>query len=105
VPYNKYTREILETAVRESWSYAEVLLKLGLRLSGGGHSHIKRRIAAYGINTSHFLGRRANSGNRHRGGPKRTPAEELLTLRDRQAPIIGAHRLRRALLEIGRGYA
>ena len=101
---HKYTRELLDPIVRESLSITEVLVRLGLRISGGAHAHVKRRIAAYGLDTSHFLGRRVNSGNRHKGGRRRTPVEELLQLRDQQAPLVTSRRLRAALLETGRIY-
>jgi hypothetical protein len=51
-------REIVMTSV----SISEVLVKLGLRLAGGNHAHVRRRITEYGIDTTHFLGKRANSG-------------------------------------------
>jgi hypothetical protein len=99
---HRHTREVLEAAVRECVSIAEVLRKLGLRPAGGTHSHISRRIKALGIDTSHFLGQRANSGSRHKGHT-RTPWREVLVLRKcgrRQH----SHVLRRALIESGREY-
>jgi hypothetical protein len=73
----KYTHDRMREVVRTSVSISEVLLKLGLRLAGGNHAHVRRRIAEYGIDTWHFLGQRANSGLRHRG-PRRVNAQELL---------------------------
>lgn len=92
----KHTPEILQEAARNSTSVAGVLRYLGLRQSGGNHSHISRRLKEYEIDTSHFL-----AGTSHlRGLPpanKKTP-EEILVLRfeGRRQP---APRLRRALLE------
>ncbi len=98
----KYTQEVLEAAVRQSHSVAGVLRVLGLKQAGGTHAHVARRIKALGINTSHFLGQASNRGPSHKG-PKKLAWWELLVLRTnglRQKP----HKLRRALLEIGREY-
>jgi hypothetical protein len=74
----KYTTEMLQAAANQSLSVSELMVRLGLRLSGGGHSHIKRRLAALGIETSHFLGTRTNSGPRHAGGPAKKAPEESM---------------------------
>lgn len=95
---------MLEQAARESLSVSEVMLRLGLRLSGGGHSHIKRRLAELGIDTSHFLGRGTNSGDRHSGGPAKKQPEEWLVLRARHQPTVRAEHVRRALIAVGRAY-
>ncbi|QKZ25021.1 HNH endonuclease signature motif containing protein [Streptomyces chartreusis] len=50
----KWTREILQAAVSASTNTCEVLRCLGLEVVGGHHTHISRRIKAYGIDTSHF---------------------------------------------------
>jgi predicted HNH restriction endonuclease len=98
----KYTQEVLEEAVRESTSVAQVIKRLGKRWSGGLQNLIVARIREYGIDTSHFLGQRANSGNNHRGNYSLTP-EKVLVL-DRHGRRESAATLRRALLEINREY-
>lgn len=70
-----YTKEILETVVKNSTSVMEVVTKLGLKKSGGNHSHIKRRILEYGINTTHFLGQASNKGKKF---PAKYPIEKYL---------------------------
>lgn len=50
----KYTREMLVDIVKGSFSYMEVLRRLGLKEAGGSHYHISKKIKEYGINTSHF---------------------------------------------------
>jgi hypothetical protein len=98
----KYTRELLQNVVRECFSVAPVLRKLGLVQAGGTHSNLSRRIKELGIDTSHFLGKAANQGPCHKGSTK-VPWQDTLVLRSngrRQK----AHRLRRALLEMGREY-
>lgn len=95
----KYTKEILEDAVRSSTSIAGVLRMLKLKPAGGTHSHISRRIKKLGLDTTHFTGQA-----HHTGRPPRNRLEwaEILTLKpvgsNRQAP----KRLRRALIESGR---
>ena len=54
--YNqKHSKELLEPVVKNSTSVAKVLRKLGLKQSGGNHSHITRRIKFYELDTSHFI--------------------------------------------------
>ncbi|MCP3765144.1 MULTISPECIES: HNH endonuclease [unclassified Streptomyces] len=50
----RWTRDILQAAVSTSTNMCEVLRHLGLEVVGGHHTHISRRIKAYGIDTSHF---------------------------------------------------
>src|SRR5436305_406641 len=98
----KYTKEILEDAVRASRCVRDVLRYLRLKPAGGTHTHIVRRIKAFAIDTSHFLGQAANQGPFHNCG-RRSTWQEILVLRqsgNRQK----THRLRRALMEIGREY-
>lgn len=101
----KYTKEILEEAVKNSKSYADVMRKMGVKCTGGNHGHIKSRIASYGIDASHFRGRRTNFGDAHTGGPRRKSAKEILVLGERGSIPCKAFQLRRALIEAGRKYA
>lgn len=99
----KYSRERLEEAARSAVSVAGVLRALGLRQAGGTHSHVSRRLRELGVDTSHFLGQRANRGAAHVGGCRKRAPDELLvkrTVGNRTA----AFRLRRALIGIGRAY-
>lgn len=68
----KWTREVLERAVASSTNMCEVLRRLGLDVVGGHHTHISRRIRAYGIDTSHF---RVPT---RRGEPRRRRTPEAL---------------------------
>jgi hypothetical protein len=98
----KYTKEVLESAVRQSVSVAGVLKTLGLKQAGGTHSHISRRIKEFGLDTSHFLGQAANRAPNHKGS-KTLHWWEVLVLRtsgQRQK----CYMLRRSLLEMGREY-
>lgn len=80
----KWTREILERAVASSRSVNEVLQHLGLNVVGGHHTHISRRIKAYGIDTSHF---RAPT---RRGEQRRPQNPESLLV---EQPSAGARRI------------
>ncbi|MFF3889541.1 HNH endonuclease [Streptomyces sp. NPDC001914] len=50
----RWTRDVLTAAVAASTNMCEVLRHLGLEVVGGHHTHISRRVEAYGIDTSHF---------------------------------------------------
>ncbi len=101
----KYTREEIAIAATNAVSVAHTLRNLGLKgVGGGSYCHIKNLLLFYGIDTSHFLGRRANSGSRYRGGSKPRRISEVLqhnkSLRQRTA----AHILRRCLRQSGVKY-
>ncbi len=49
-----WTKEELETAVRESTNYSSVLRKLNLVISGNTHNVIKKYMMKFGIDFSHF---------------------------------------------------
>ncbi|MDQ2809114.1 MAG: HNH endonuclease [Chloroflexota bacterium] len=100
----KYTPDILAPLVRDSVSLAGVLRKLDLKQTGGSQAYLRRLIRDYGLDTSHFLGVRANHGSVHRGGPDKRTAAQILVARDRLARVEDPRRLRRALCEIGRAY-
>ncbi len=93
-----YTPEVLAEAVAASVSYAGVVRHLRVRLAGGTHAHIARRIRAFGIDTSHFTGQAHNKGARR---PRLAPAE-VLTSRPADAKRVPGKRLRQALCALGR---
>lgn len=94
----KYTKEILEEAVSKSRSIQGVMKLLGLRLTGGGHSHISRRVREFEIDTSHFTRQAHNKGL---PSPKRKTASEILILGPELGYRTKPSHLRRALFEIG----
>jgi hypothetical protein len=96
----KYTREVLEPVVRESVSFAEVIRRLGLQWSGGTQKNIVARVNEYGIDFRHFLGRRANSGSRYKGGLQKRHFSTVLVKRE-DGRRTRAVWLRRAMLEAG----
>jgi hypothetical protein len=101
VAYVKYTREILNEAVAASTSMAGVLRHLGLRLNGGAHAHLRRRIDQLGIDTSHFRSAPAVRGYR---SSKRRDHTEVLVVRPVEAKREKPTALRRALTDLGRPY-
>jgi len=100
----RYTKEILQEAVTNSESIAGVIRFLNLRYSSGRFATIKEKIRNFNIDSSHFLGRAANKGESHKGGPKKKSWKEVLVLRDPHRRRESAYRLRRALIEMGREY-
>jgi hypothetical protein len=93
----KWTREILAEAVAASTNMCEVLRRLGLGVVGGHHTHISRRIKAYGIDTSHF------KAPTRRGKPwrPRTPEGLLVEQRTAEARRVPSERLKWAMAALG----
>jgi hypothetical protein len=93
----KWTREVLAEAVAASTNMCEVLRHLGLEVVGGHHTHISRRIKAYGIDTSHF------QVPTRKGKPwrARTPDALLVEQPVGQARRIPSDRLKWALAAVG----
>ena len=97
----RYTISELENAVRMSTSTADVMRKLGMKMAGGSHSHIKRRISNLGLDTSHFTGSAHNKGmiSNHR---RRT--KDIFIVLPLGSPRMKVHFLRRAMEEAGVKY-
>ena len=97
----RWTDEQLRAAVASSRSVYEVFRVLGLRVGGGQHALIKRRIRELGLDTAHFLGQGWNKGDpqglltRIRA---KIPLEEILVANSRYS---STHDLKRRLLKAG----
>ena len=52
----KYTKEWLEGLCADSYSLAEVLRKAGRKQAGGNQETLKKKIAEFNIDISHFTG-------------------------------------------------
>lgn len=90
---------MLADAVRVSFSFAEVLRRLGLKGVGGSHSHYSRRAKEIGLDMSHFTGQAWCKG---KVLPKRRVAKNILIDRTEIGGIRQkAGLLTRALIEIG----
>lgn len=62
----KYTDDQIRKAVLESESYYGVLRKLDLKLCGGNHAQIKKRIKDLNLGISHFTGKGWCTGDKHK---------------------------------------
>lgn len=97
----KYGKELLQKHVSTSFSVAEVLRKLGYkRLDGGTHYHFSQRLKQLNIDTSHFRGKGANFGSRHKGN-KKLLWQKVLVANRRGILKEDSTRLRGAMLESG----
>lgn len=67
----------LKQAVAKSFSYRQVLAKLGLREAGGNYEQVKKYISELSLDISHFKGRGWNRGL-HGVGIMRVPLEKIL---------------------------
>ena|SRR6478752_7964906 len=94
----KYTKETLEEAVANSYSFAGVLRHLGLKQAGGTQAHIAKMIRQDEIDTSHFKLQAWNKGGI--SSKKKTPSEILIVLEEGSLRQKSAQ-LRRALIESG----
>lgn len=54
----KYTKEWLSDLCKDSYSYAEVLVKAGRKIGGGSQATLKKKIEEYQIDISHFTGQK-----------------------------------------------
>lgn len=99
----KYAKELLEEAVAHSVSYAGVLRYLSINGAGYNQSHIKRRIVAYNINTTHFTGQAWSKGKR-RDDLNRKTKEEVLQILPEGSLRVKSAILRRSILESGIEY-
>lgn len=97
----KYSKELLEPIVKDSFSTQEVMRKLGLKLTGGSNSHLKNKFIQFNIDTSHFKHWNGNSGINHKGGPDKLLPEQILIENRLDGRRENVFRLRRALLESG----
>jgi len=71
------TDEEIKEAVKASYSYAQVLKHLGIKIAGGNYKILKRRIQEAGIDISHFTGKGHLKGKTHNWAT-RTPLSEIL---------------------------
>ncbi len=93
----RWTREVLAEAVAASTNMCEVLRRLDLDVVGGHHTHISRRVKAFGIDTSHFT--LPSSAGRPK--VRRTPEAVLVRQDGRQARRMQSAHLKQALKALG----
>lgn len=96
----KYTKTILEEAVKKSVNYSELMRNLGYQSwSGFQWSHIKSRVKKYKIDTSHFTHKSRKPFLR-----SKKSAEEILIKTERSKGRADGRQLKRACLESGLKY-
>jgi hypothetical protein len=94
-----YTIPQLIEAVKESYSIAQVLSRLGLRPAGGNYDLMHRRIKELQLDTSHFTGRGWSKGKK-----LDTPSPTLQTLESilvAESTYTNTNRLKNRLLNNG----
>ncbi|WP_394433683.1 HNH endonuclease [Streptomyces sp. SGAir0957] len=91
----RHTDEALRAAVAESYSVRDVVRYLGINNVGGNQAHIGRRIAALGVDTSHFA-----APERPRAAPRKERAD-ILVLRSPDEGRVHGVRIRRELVRLG----
>lgn len=89
-----YSKENLEPIVKESYSFAEVIRKLGLQPVGSTFKTVKKYISFYNINVDHF------SGQNWRKGKKQTYVNKLEDIL-KDNTNYGSHRLLKRLVDEG----
>lgn len=94
----KYTKEILEDCVKQSFSFSNVLVLLELKQAGGTQCHIKRMIEKFEIDYSHFTGKCSTKG---KSLNKKRTTESILRVNSGHYRE-KSHLLHRALIDIGR---
>ena len=93
---NKYSDSDITIAVSKSKNVSEVLRSLGIKVTGGSHGHIKKRISKLWIDTSHFLGSGSNIGRTFI--IRLRTNESILTYRDKSLGREKTHLLKRAMI-------
>lgn len=100
---NTYTKEMLEPLVENSFSYAELMRKCGLR-SGCSHASTVRRIKEFDLDVSHFLGQARNCGVKHTGGTPKLHWSAILVFHRLRTRKEHTDLLRNAMIDSGIEY-
>lgn len=99
----KYTKEILETAAKESLTMSDVIRKITgkTKVHGSMLAYIKTKMEEYEINTSHFLGRSWCLNKKNPTGVGRSKEEFIKTFLITNSPYISTYQLKNKLLNFG----
>jgi ribosomal protein S27E len=62
----KWTDDQLADAMKDSYSYSEVLRRLGLNFGGGTHASVKLKVKQLKLSDSHFTGQGWCTGKRYK---------------------------------------
>lgn len=74
----KYSKELLEEAVKDAYSIAQVCRNLGLKPVGGNYKTVTQKLELYGIDTSHFTGKLWSKGKSLTKATCRFSLDEIL---------------------------
>lgn len=85
-------------AVRSSYSIAEVIRKLGLKVAGSNYDTVKRKVSELNLDVSHMTGAVWNVGERYRPIQTARPLSEILV---EHSTFVNASHLRKRLLAEG----
>ena len=97
-PRRSWTDDDLSRAAAASSTLAEVQRRLGFRPSGGMHRFLKAHLKRLSISTEHFLGQGWARGQRHPGGYRARPLNEILV---RESGFLSTAGLRKRLITAG----
>lgn len=95
-----YDKSTLETAVKNSSSWAQVHRELGLSISGSSYRILQRNCREHNIDTSHFTGQGWNVGDVNKKYPKwggKKPLDSIL----QDGVVYKTARLKKRLVEEG----
>jgi 5-methylcytosine-specific restriction endonuclease McrA len=70
--------DLLEKTIKESYSWSEAMRKLNKPTKGASYQFFQNRVKKLGIDTSHFLGKAAHTGERHTGKCKTKHWSDIL---------------------------
>ena len=93
----KYTKELMESAIKDSYSIAEVCRKIGLKPVGSNYKTIKSKIELYNLDISHFTGQAWNKGKNFSEETARLSLDEIL----QEGVIYCSDTLRKRLIKQG----
>lgn len=93
----KWSDQDLINAVKESFSYSQVIQKLGLRPAGSNYDTVKFKIKSLDLDISHFTGQGWNTGVRYQQIRPAKPLNEVLT----NPSFHNSNNLRKRLLNEG----
>ena len=81
----KYTKEMLESVVKNCTSWRQLILYFNLKETGGNYSNLQNRCKEFKIDTSHFTGQRWNQHG-HPNFGNNIDVTKVLVLRERKKP-------------------
>lgn len=93
----KYSKELMESAIKDSYSIAEVCRKIGLKPVGSNYKTVKSKIELYNLDISHFTGQRWNKGKSYSEKTARIPLEQIL----QKGTIYCSNTLKKRLIKAG----